>query len=301
MKNILVLGISGMLGSMVFGYLSKNPDLKVYGTVRNPKYVKDRVFQFDAYKISQLEQKQFVDLKIDYIINCIGITKPYSKDTDPAGVVRAIKINSDFPWELAKYAKKYNIKVLQIGTDCVYSGKRGNYKEDDVQDPLDVYGKSKSLGEVFDGTTLIIRGSIIGPEFKKEVTFLLEWFLNQPEKGTISGFEHHLWNGITTLQFAQVCEKIIFTNSFDKLIAISYVHHFIPNSTVNKFELMNIFNEVFQKKLNINKVNKPEEKLDRSLTSKFKALEKLFGKSDILNALYELKLYMEKKNSKNEQ
>ncbi len=294
MKNILVLGISGMLGSMVFDYLSKNHELNVYGTIRNPKFKKGKVLQFDAYNISELEQKQFIDLKIDYIINCIGITKPFCKDNDPTGVVRAIKINCDFPWELAKYAKKYNIKVLQIGTDCVYSGKKGHYKEDDVHDPLDVYGKSKSLGEVFDGTTLILRSSIIGPELKKETTFLLEWFLNQPEGSAIGGFEHHNWNGVTTLQFTQLCEKIIMSNYFDKLIAISYVHHFIPNSTVNKYELMNIFNDVFGKKLKVNRVNKPEEKVDRSLTTKYQEIERLFGKSEIKIALSELKAYIEK-------
>jgi len=257
MINILVLGVSGMLGAMVFDYLSKNNDFNVYGTVRNSKYQTNRVFLFDAHDTTQLEQKKFVDLKINYIINCIGITKPFSKDDDPAGVIRAIKINSNFPWELAKYAKKYNIKVVQIGTDCVFSGEKGNYNEDDPHDPLDVYGKSKSLGEVFDGTTLIIRCSIIGPELKKEVTFLLEWFLNQKKSGTISGWEHHTWNGVTTLQFAQICEKVIEMNYFDKLVKISHVHHFLPNSIVNKYELMNIFNDIFDKKLKINRVNKP--------------------------------------------
>jgi len=294
--NILVLGISGMLGSMVFDYLSKNENFIVYGTVRNSKYQNDRTFLFDAYNISQLEQKKLTDLNIDYIVNCIGITKPFSKDEDPSGVIRAIKINSDFPWELAKYAKKYDIKVLQIGTDCVFSGKRGNYKEDDPQDPLDVYGKSKSLGEVFDGTTLIIRGSIIGPEFKKEVTFLFEWFLNQPEGGTISGWEHHSWNGITTLQFAQICEKIIESNSFDKLIKISYVHHFLPNTIVNKYELMNIFNDTLDKKLKINRINKPNEKVDRTLGTKYDELSNLFSKSDIKTALNALLKYIEKRN-----
>jgi dTDP-4-dehydrorhamnose reductase len=230
-----------MLGSMVFDYLSKNPKFNVYGTVRDEKYQKNRVLIFNAYNISELEQEQFRKLKIDYIINCIGITKPFSKDDDPAGVVRAIKINADFSWELSKYAEKYDIKILQIGTDCVYSGKKGMYDEDAPHDPVDVYGKSKSLGEVFDGTTLIIRTSIIGPEFKKETTFLFEWFLNQPKGGNIGGFEHHIWNGTTTLQFAQICEKIIETNSFEKLIKISHVHHFTPNNTVNKFQLMNIF------------------------------------------------------------
>jgi len=296
MTNILVFGISGMLGSMVFDYLSKNKNFNVYGTVRNAIYQKNRIFLFDAYEISHLEDKKFLDLEIDYIINCIGITKPFSKDDDPKGVIRAIKINADFPWELAKFAQKHNIKVIQIGTDCVFSGKKGNYNENDKHDPLDVYGKSKSLGEVFDGTTLIIRGSIIGPEFKKETTFLLEWFLNQEEGGTISGWEHHTWNGITTLQFAQICEKIIDTHSFDRLIEISYIHHFLPNNIVNKFELMNIFNEIFDKKLKINRVNKPDEKVERTLGSNFDELLKLFGKSDLKTALSELVEYIEKSN-----
>ena len=292
-----MLGISGMLGSMVFNYLSKNSAFNVYGTVRDKKYLKDRVFLFDAYDSSQLDREEIVNLKIRYIINCIGITKPYSRDDDPEGVRRAIKINSEFPWELANYAEKFNTKVLQIGTDCVYSGKKGMYDESDQHDPLDVYGKSKSLGEVFDGTTLIIRSSIIGPEFKKQTTFLFEWFYNQPEGGTIGGFEHHLWNGVTTLQFAQICEKIIESNSIDRLLSISKVQHFIPNNTVNKYELMNIFNDVFEKNLQINQINKPDQKIDRTLGTKYEELTKLFDKTDMKTAILDLKKYIEMENS----
>jgi dTDP-4-dehydrorhamnose reductase len=294
MVNILVLGISGMLGSMVFDYLSKNKNFNVYGTVRNTQYQRDRTFIFDANDISQLEDKKILNLNFEYIINCIGITKPFSKDDDPIGVVRAIRINAEFPWELAKYAKKHDIKVIQIGTDCVYSGKKGLYNENDKHDPLDVYGKSKSLGDVFDGSILILRGSIIGPELKKEESFLLEWFLNQEKGGTISGWEHHLWNGMTTLQFAQICERIIESGNFKKLIEISYIHHFNLNEIVNKYELMNIFNEVFDKKLKINHVNKPDEKVDRTLSSIYDELSKLFDKSDIKTALTELLDYIEK-------
>jgi dTDP-4-dehydrorhamnose reductase len=295
MTNILVLGITGMLGKMVFEYLSRNPEFSVFGTVRNDKYLSERIFFFNANDISHLEKQQFTDLGIDYIINCIGITKPFIKDSDPEEVIRAIKINVNFPWKLAKYAKKHDIKVLQIGTDCVYSGKKGSYKEDDPHDPLDVYGKSKSLGEVFDGSTLIIRSSIIGPEFKEDTKFLLEWFISQPKGGTIGGYEHHIWNGVTTLQFAEICEKIIQSNSFNKLIEISYVHHFIPNNTVNKFELMNLFNEIYKKELEINRVNIPDQKIDRSLGSNYTELEKLFGKADLKSTLLDLKNYNERK------
>ncbi|MFW9873602.1 MAG: sugar nucleotide-binding protein [Candidatus Thorarchaeota archaeon] len=294
MTNILVLGVSGMLGSMVFDYLSSNPKFNVYGTVRNSKFLDDKIYLFDASDISQLEDEKFLKLRINYIINCIGITKPFCKDDDPEGVKRAICINADFPWKLATYAKKHKIKIIQIGTDCVYSGKRGKYNEDDLHDPLDVYGKSKSLGEVFNGSMLIIRCSIIGPELKKETSFLLEWFLNQPEGGTIGGFEHHIWNGVTTLQFAQLCEYIILSNNYDQFLLTSFIHHYIPNNTVNKYQLINIFNDVFEKKLKINRVNKPEQKVDRSLDTKFSDLSNLIEKKDIKTVILELKDYMEK-------
>lgn len=291
---ILVLGVSGMLGSMVFEYFSRNPNLNVYGTVRNSNYLDEKIYLFDANEIVQLEEKQFMDLKIDYIINCIGITKPFSKDDDPEGVKRAVRINADFPWKLSNYAKRHNIRVIQIGTDCVYSGKRGRYYEDDPHDPLDAYGKTKSLGEVFDGSMLIIRCSIIGPEFKKEKSFLLEWFLNQPNGGTIGGFEHHIWNGITTLQFAQICEQIISSNVYDKLIKQSFIHHYIQNNTVNKYQLMNIFNEVFEKNLKINRINEPEQKIDRSLETKYSDLNNLTEKKDMKTAFLELKDFISK-------
>ncbi|MFX0143918.1 MAG: dTDP-4-dehydrorhamnose reductase family protein [Candidatus Hodarchaeota archaeon] len=296
MTNILVLGVSGMLGSMVFDYLSRNPNFNVYGTVRNPKYLEEKVYIFDANEIAQLEQKQYLELKMNYIINCIGITKPFSKDDDPEGVKRAIRINADFPWKLSSYAKKQNIRIIQIGTDCVYSGKKGKYYEDDPHDPLDVYGKSKSLGEVFDKSMLIIRCSIIGPEFKKEKNFLFEWFLSQPNEGTIGGFEHHIWNGITTLQFAQLCEKIISLNVYDQLVEKSYIHHYTPNNTVNKYQLMNLFNEIFEKDLNINRVNDPEHKVDRSLESKYSDLNNLAKRKSLKTAILELKDYILKSN-----
>ncbi len=293
MTNVLILGKSGMLGSMVYDYFKNSTNLNIYGTVRNPDYLQGNDLLFDVYNFKQLEEKDFVDLNIDYIINCIGITKPFSKDNDPEGVKRAIAINSKFPWQLAEYASKHDIKVLQIGTDCVYSGKGGLYDENSPHDPLDVYGKSKSLGEVFDGTALIIRCSIIGPELKDQKSFLLEWFFSQPQGGTIGGFEHHLWNGVTTLQFAQICEKIIVSNIFDELLQKSYVHHFTPNSTVNKYELMNIFNETFNKELIINQINKPDEKVDRTLTSKYNILDKYYEKKEMSVVISELKEYID--------
>ncbi|MBN2439761.1 MAG: SDR family oxidoreductase [Spirochaetales bacterium] len=293
MQNILVLGASGMLGSMVFHYLSQNKNFSVYGTVRNRHYIKKNIVLFDAGKVNDLEMDRFAELKIDYIINCIGITKPFCKDNDPEGVYNAININASFPWKLADFCLQHDINIIQIATDCVYSGKEGGYTEQSPHDPLDVYGKTKSLGEVFRKSTLNIRSSIIGPEPHGCSHYLLEWFLQTPDNTEVNGFEHHEWNGVMTLQFAQLCEKIIESDFFSRLLEVSPVHHFIPNSLVTKYELLQILKRVFKKNIIINKVNKPEQKVLRTLNTVFPLLEQLFPRKEMDKAIVELKHYMD--------
>ena len=116
--------------------------------------------------------------------------------------------------------------------------------------------------------------------------------LSQPNGGKIEGFEHHIWNGVTTLQFAQLCEQIISNNIYNQLVQKFYVHHYVPNNTVNKYQLMHIFNDIFEKNLKINRVNKPEQKLDRSLATKYSNLDKIMEKKDMKTAISELKNYM---------
>lgn len=199
---------------------------------------------------------------------------------------------------LSEFSEIKGIKTIQIATDCVYSGVKGQYAEDAPHDPLDVYGKTKSLGEVKSGSFLNIRCSIIGPEkYKKD--FLLEWFLMQQEGTKVKGFSHHLWNGVTTLQFAQLCEKII-NNKFDALISESNTHHFMPNSTVNKYELLNIFNKIFNKKMIVEKYEDKKNILDRTLVSKFNIISSFFPSLNMENALLELKKYIEEKGFYNE-
>lgn len=293
MTVVVVLGRTGMLGSMVFDVLSANPKLEVYGTARKRDELDDRTFFLDAEEFGKFEKVLPADLGVDYYVNCIGVTKPFCRDDDAAGVQRAIRVNAEFPWNLGRFAKASSAKVIQIGTDCVYSGKRGAYVESDPHDPLDVYGKTKSLGEPFDGSTLIVRSSIIGPERRRPPSFLLEWFISQPDGGTIGGFEHHVWNGVTTLQFARLCERIIVDDLYDELMEVSHVHHYVPNETVTKYQLMRVFDEVFSKGLEINKVNRPEERVDRSLATEFDVLSKLGTGRSMLEAIKELKDYMD--------
>lgn len=283
MTKVLVLGKNGMLGSMVFDYLTKVASLNISGTERN---------EFDAEKFLKDPLKISKFKNFDYVINCIGIIKPYCKDNDPEGVIKAIRINSLFPHELAKFYSGSLTKIIQIATDCVFSGRTGNYNEDSIHDPIDVYGMTKSLGEVFTGNFLNIRCSIIGPEFKNNLG-LLGWFLSQKNGSKLKGFINHKWNGVTTLQFAQLVLKIIHENKFHELIRINHTHHFIPNNVVTKFELLELFAKIFNKKITILPTSTSIPSVDRTLSTKYDILSSLINKSNLEFKLRKLKKYME--------
>ncbi|MBI4180435.1 MAG: SDR family oxidoreductase [Chloroflexi bacterium] len=247
-KKVIVLGGSGMLGSMVVDYLSCQPDLKVAATVRTQALLskcKERLsavdwLLLDADAPDLLNIISMID-GYDWLINAIGITKPLIHDNNAIEVERALRINSLLPYRIARRAQQNGQRVLQIATDCVFSGEKGRYTESDEHNPLDVYGKTKSLGEVPAQTVSHLRCSIIGPE-PKEHRFLLDWFLGQSRNAGVSGYVNHRWNGVTTLHFAKLCHGII-----DKGATLPHLQHVIPSGEVTKYELLRCFAESFHR------------------------------------------------------
>jgi dTDP-4-dehydrorhamnose reductase len=257
--KILILGADGMLGHMAEKYF-KSECYDVISTTRGT---------FSPGKISlNLSSHKFNLQSIlpsgwtpEYIINCIGIIKPYSEKN----MEETIFVNSMFPHILARQAKELGIKVFHITTDCVYSGLKGSYSEMDKPDPLDVYGKSKSLGEPKD--CFVLRTSIIGPETKGRLS-LLEWFFQQDGK-EINGFLNHFWNGITTLECSRAIDQIIKNNLYEE-----GTKHIFSN-VVSKFEMVNTFKNVYGTNVKINGIN-AKDFCDRTLsTSNGEFLNKL--------------------------
>jgi dTDP-4-dehydrorhamnose reductase len=240
--KIVILGGSGMLGSMVVDWFRRDRSLSVVATARSQEVMRDfqnlseevewRLLNADHSTVSSL--LDFL-AGADWVINCIGITKPYIHEDKPAETDRAIRINALFPHRIAEAASIAGFQVLQIATDCVYSGTKGKYVEQDQHDALDVYGKTKSLGEVRSESMHHLRVSIIGPEPLRHA-FLLEWFLNQSSGSSVKGFTNHEWNGITTLHFARLCHGIIRHR-----LNCGYLQHVLPNDAVSKAELLQCF------------------------------------------------------------
>lgn len=284
--NVLVLGATGMLGSMVYNYLKSHSVFNVIGTSR--KRSKDLI-HFDVHAGFINADVNLEDM--DYVINCIGITKPYCHDGNMDEVKNAVIVNSLFPHALAELAEKKGFRIIQIATDCVYSGAGGKYAEDSLHDALDVYGKTKSLGEVISNLFLNIRCSIIGPERFNKV-FLLEWFFAQSKGSIVNGFSNHLWNGVTTFQFAKLCKEIMCNEKFDILVSQSSIHHFVPNDTVSKYELLCLFNKIFDKGLIVNKYEGNKGAVDRALTSNYNTIASFYPNSTIEKEVKELKKHI---------
>lgn len=168
----------------------------------------------------------------DYVINCLGITKPHIKDEVEQDRSRAKLVNSTFPAALASLAEVKGARIIQIATDCVFSGSKGHYLESDTHDATDVYGQTKSLGEVVSPNVMHIRVSTIGREMNRS-TLLLEWVLSHPKGATIPGYTDHFWNGVTTNHFAKVVRGIIEQNGFKFGLS-----HLVPGDELSKADLV---------------------------------------------------------------
>jgi len=235
-----------MLGSMVVDWLARDETLDVAATVRGQKYLEygRTVLPKVIWHLLDVERCPSSDVlsileQYDWTINAIGVIPHIIHDDDPADVERAIQINALFPHYLARKAKDTGGRMIQIATDCVYAGRGGHYAEDAPHDPLDVYGKTKSLGEVRSSNVFHLRCSIVGPELKNHF-LLLGWFLRQPLGAKVRGFTNHRWNGLTSLHFAKICHGIIKNN-----LRLPHLQHIVPADEMTKAEMLGEFARVY--------------------------------------------------------
>jgi dTDP-4-dehydrorhamnose reductase len=202
-------------------------------------------------------------VKPNWIINCTGLIKHFIDENDVESITAAVRINSEFPKLLAEHAVRLNVQIIQIATDCVYSGDFGPYDETSIHDAVDVYGKSKSSGEARSEKLMILRCSVIGREISSHVEFM-DWILCQPKNAKLSGFSNHLWNGITTLHFAKIVLGVISADAFK-----FGIHHVLPCDSVSKFEMIDMVCKSFAREdIQIERVL-AETAVDRRLSTKF--------------------------------
>jgi dTDP-4-dehydrorhamnose reductase len=255
--RVLILGARGMLGHTLCRVFATKFD--TWASVRSSNQEQTAHFQSGVRFVSALDAQNLdsversLDLATpDAVVNCIGVIKQRPESNDP---LESIAINALFPHRLASLCRKRDIRLLHVSTDCVFSGSRGNYTEDDQSDANDLYGRTKYLGEVSGQGCLTVRTSIIGRELGTQFG-LLEW-LRSMRGGTVRGYSNAVFSGLTTQSLAAIIATVL-----DRHTELEGLYQ-IASEPISKLDLLQMLN----KELRLEVVIRPDETVvvDRSL------------------------------------
>jgi dTDP-4-dehydrorhamnose reductase len=235
--KILVLGGDGMLGHQLLRRLGAAHE--VYVTLRRNSESYASFGLFDAgrtrfgvdARAPERLQEAIASTRPDAVINAIGIVKQRAEAND---IIQSLEINALLPHRLAVMCGAVGARLVHLSTDCVFSGRRGNYLETDVSDAEDLYGRTKYLGETSGEHCITLRTSIIGRELDRKAG-LLEWFLAQ--RGVVSGYTKAVFSGFTSLEMARIIEKILTTPT-----PLSGLYH-VSSEPISKFELLELIRD----------------------------------------------------------
>lgn len=230
-ENVLILGSAGMAGHVISEYLSQFDEYHVINCARHSSsagtIILD-VMDFSAVK------KVLAETNPTIVINCVGLLIEASKKRFD----EAILINSYFPHFLTRIGKEQNFRLIHLSTDCIFSGKRGNYTESDTCDSNEPYARTRALGEINCAEHLTIRTSFIGPEPKSSGTGLFNWFMHQ--SGTIKGFSRAYWSGVTTIEVSRFIHAAIKGR-------LTGLYQLTAPKKINKYDLLMLFKQIWQR------------------------------------------------------
>ena len=257
--RILILGGDGMLGHRLLKHLGENHEVRV--TLRRGPSDYEQYGLFDEsnsyYGVEVLDRDKLSQVVADFrpeaVVNAVGIVKQRGTAKE---AIPSLEINSLLPHRLALLCRVAGARLVHVSTDCVFSGRKGNYTEEDVPDPEDLYGRTKLLGEVSEPGSITLRTSIIGLELSRK-TGLIEWFLAQ--KGEIQGFTRAIYTGLTTAELSRVIELVL--TEHPDLLGVWQV----ASEPINKYDLLVRFSEILGRE-DVKISPDDAVKIDRSLS-----------------------------------
>lgn len=255
--TVLVLGASGMLGNAVLRFFAASPGYRTVGALRSaaaltrlPPELRGAIRP--GLDLDRLEPL-FAEVHPDVVVNCVGVVKQLHEAEDP---LTAIPINSLLPHRLAALCKANRARLIHVSTDCVFSGNKGLYREEDTADARDLYGRSKLLGEVGGGNAITLRTSIIGHELGAPHG-LVGWFLSQ--RGQVKGYRRAVFSGLPTVELARVMRDFVIPQP-----ELAGVFH-VSAEPINKYDLLSLIAATYRFASEI--VPNDEVVIDRSLDS----------------------------------
>ncbi|MFN2507010.1 MAG: dTDP-4-dehydrorhamnose reductase family protein [Acidimicrobiales bacterium] len=230
--RILVIGGDGMLGHELLAGLSTSHEVAVTLRRHLPAYAHYGLFSpanaFAGVNVRDAGRvlEAVADFQPQAIVNAAGIVK---QRADAGRAIPSIEVNSLFPHRLAVMARAAGARLVHISTDCVFSGDRGGYQETDIPDPVDLYGRSKLLGEVDEEGCITLRTSMIGLELANRFS-LVEWALARP--GPMSGYRKVLYSGLTTMELTRVIDELVVRHA-----DLHGVWH-VASEPISKYDLL---------------------------------------------------------------
>ena len=268
--RVLILGASGMLGHKLWQVCRNR--FETWATVRSSyqEYARFNLFEPERL-LGGVDASDFYTVvgafeavQPTVVINAIGIIKQLPAGKDP---IASLSVNSLLPHRLAKLCEATSARLIHISTDCVFSGRKGMYTEEDVPDPLDLYDWSKLLGEVGGPNCLSLRTSFIGREM--ETTHgIVEWFLSN-RGGCVRGYTNAIFSGFPTLILADIIANVI-----ERHPDLSGVYH-VSSDAISKYQLLYLLRDAYQVPIEIE--HYPDVTVDRSLdSSRFRATTRYF-------------------------
>jgi len=258
--KVLVLGATGMLGHKLAQVLSD--DFDVTATVRGTATdYRDHPVLGNVCLAGSIDAGNFDSVvrvvaatRPDAVVNCIGVVKQSTAGSDP---MVCIPINALFPHQLARVCGAEGVRLIHFSTDCVFSGNKGDYAEDDPADPDDLYGRTKLLGEVSAPGCLTLRMSVVGRELSVRQG-LLEWLIGN-RNGTVTGYANAVYTGFSTLELSRIVRDILQQHT-----ELSGVWH-VSADKISKYDLLCRMNK--ELKLNVSIGRDESFRCDRSLSS----------------------------------
>ena len=244
--NVFILGASGMLGNAMLRTFAELPQFTVFGSARSTAALRHFAPALQERIVTGVDVEQhdslvraFGRVQPDLVINCVGLVKQLAESGDP---LLTIPVNSLLPHRLAGLCQVAGARLVQISTDCVFSGDKGLYRETDFPDADDLYGRSKLLGEVDYPHAVTVRTSIIGHELDGQRS-LINWFLAQ--QGQVRGYTRAVFSGLPTVMLARVIRDVIVPRP-----ELRGLYH-VAAAPINKFDLLSLVAEVYGKQIAI--------------------------------------------------
>lgn len=234
----LIIGNKGQLGSQ-FQEMLESSGSAVFG------------FDLDSLDVTHFDEvkKYIKDNQPNIVINCSAYNFVDKAESEPE---LAYKVNAESVGNLADICNHLGALFVHFSTDYVFDGKsKMPYKEDDITNPLNIYGKSKLAGENY-----------IKEISENYLIFRVSWLYGRGKQNFIAKFLDWAKNS----RLLQIAENEVSVPTYTGTVAwivqkaikseLRGLYHIVNDGSCSRFELAQFIAEIMNVKAELEPVDK---------------------------------------------